>query len=111
MSAQDKETYQPSASRETVTVLLVPTTGRLQRTALRPSLASTRYPFQCPARPVAILLRGQEVRAIAPLKPRKAWFLARLHAAKERLIGRVQPSEHVLEHLGMDGSRVRGGGA
>ena len=41
-SAQEKQTYQPSASRERVTVLGVPSIGRLQRTVVRPILDSAR---------------------------------------------------------------------
>jgi hypothetical protein len=44
-SAQEQQTYQPSASRETVTVLMVPCTGRDQRTAIRPILERTSEPF------------------------------------------------------------------
>src|SRR5262249_42635148 len=58
-----------------------------------------------------ILRIGKGVRALAPLKPRNAGVLARRHAANEGLRGRVQPSEHVLEHLGLDGGIVREGGA
>ena len=41
-SAHEQQTYQPSASRETVTVLMRPSTGRDQRTAIRPIFESTR---------------------------------------------------------------------
>ena len=44
-SAQEKQTYQPSASRLIVTVLGVPSSGRDQRTAIRPILERTRKPF------------------------------------------------------------------
>src|SRR5262249_57398544 len=43
-SAQENETYQPSASRERVTILMVPTRGRDQRTASRPIFDNTRQP-------------------------------------------------------------------
>jgi hypothetical protein len=43
-SAQEKHPYQPSASRDVVTALGVPSVGRDQRTALRPILLSTRKP-------------------------------------------------------------------
>jgi hypothetical protein len=36
-SVQEKETYQPSASLEMVTVLIVPWMGRDQRRAMRPT--------------------------------------------------------------------------
>ena len=45
MSAQENETYQPSASRLIVTVLGVPSKGRDQRTAMRPILDRTRKPL------------------------------------------------------------------
>jgi hypothetical protein len=41
-SAHEYETYQPSASLEMVTVLIVPWIGRDQRTAMRPILLKTR---------------------------------------------------------------------
>ena len=44
-SAQEKQTYQPSASRLIVTVLGVPSRGRDQRTAIRPIFESTRKPL------------------------------------------------------------------
>ena len=44
-SAQEQATYQPSASGERVTVVGVPAWGRLQRTALRPSLDRTKHPW------------------------------------------------------------------
>src|SRR5262249_53725909 len=43
--AQEQHTDQPCASRETVTVLLVPATGRLQRTAIHPILARAKQPL------------------------------------------------------------------
>ena len=45
-SAHEQQTYQPSASLETVTVLMVPSIGRLHRTAMRPIFARPdgRYP-------------------------------------------------------------------
>jgi hypothetical protein len=44
-SAQEKQTYQPAASREIVSVLGVPSNGRDQRTAMRPILEWTRKPL------------------------------------------------------------------
>jgi hypothetical protein len=44
-SAHENTAYQPTASCETVTVLGVPSIGRLHRTASRPILESTRKPF------------------------------------------------------------------
>jgi hypothetical protein len=41
-SAQEQQTSHPSASRETVTVLMLPSTGRDQRTAMRPIFDRTR---------------------------------------------------------------------
>ena len=40
-SADEKQTYQPSASLETVTVFGVPSGGRDHRTALRPIVLRT----------------------------------------------------------------------
>ena len=44
-SAQEKQTYQPSASLEIVTVFGVPSKGRDQRTAILPILERTRNPL------------------------------------------------------------------
>src|SRR5262249_57410666 len=44
-SAQEKHTYHPSASREIVTVLGIPSSGRLQRTPIRPILERIRKPL------------------------------------------------------------------
>ena len=44
-SAHEKQTYQPSASLLSVTVLGVPCRGRDQWTLMRPILESMRYPF------------------------------------------------------------------
>src|SRR5258708_19731738 len=44
-SAHEKQTYQPSASLESVTVLMRPSTARDHRTARRPILERTREPF------------------------------------------------------------------
>jgi hypothetical protein len=43
--SQEKQAYHPSTSRLMVTVLGVPSRGRLQRTARRPILESTRKPL------------------------------------------------------------------
>src|SRR5262249_52242855 len=43
--AQEKQAYQPSASRLIVTVLGVPSSGRDQRTVIRPILDRTRKPL------------------------------------------------------------------
>jgi hypothetical protein len=53
-AAHEKDTYQPSASLETVTVLLVPSTGRDQRTAMRPIVFNTREPCSSCAHPCAL---------------------------------------------------------
>jgi hypothetical protein len=44
-AAQEHDTYQPSASLETVIVLGAPWRGRLRLTATRPILLSTRTPL------------------------------------------------------------------
>src|SRR5215468_711163 len=44
-SAHEKLAYQPSASRLTVTVLILPSIGRDHRTAIRPNLGRTRKPL------------------------------------------------------------------
>src|SRR5262249_41630097 len=44
-SAQEKQTYQPSASREIVAVSGAPPNGRDHRTAIRPILDRTRKPL------------------------------------------------------------------
>ena len=54
-------------------------------------------------RPVAELLIGEGVLAGARLIAREARLLSRLHAAKERLIGLVEPREHILQDVLVDG--------
>src|SRR5262249_59623815 len=44
-SAHENPTYQPSACCDSVTVLGVPSSGRLHRTASRPIVERTRKPF------------------------------------------------------------------
>src|SRR5258708_34035498 len=58
-SAHEKQTYQPSASLESVTVLMRPSTARDHRTARRPILERTREPFSRRA-PVPYSLLGEE---------------------------------------------------
>src|SRR5260221_3529374 len=52
---------------------------------------------------VAIRLEGEAVEAVAALEAGEAGFLAALHPAKERLIGLIQPGEHILQHVAIDG--------
>ena len=89
-----------------VTVLGVPSSGRLQRTATRPILDSTRKPLSS-RRAVAILLVGETVEAVAPLKAREARRLSFPDAAEERLIGLVEPRQHILQDMAVDGRVLR----
>jgi hypothetical protein len=97
-SAQEKLTYQPSASREIVTVLGVPSSGRDQRSASRPGQDQEALVQR---RSIADLLVGQGVIAIAPLKAGVAGCLASLHAAKEGWKGALKAREHILQNLRM----------
>ena len=45
--------------------------------------------------------------AIAPLIAREAACLSGLPAAEERLLGRIEPGEHILQDLGVDSSVFR----
>src|SRR5262249_49324217 len=51
---------------------------------------------------VAILLIGETIVAVGPLKVRIARCLTRLYAVEERLERSVQSGEHILQHLGVD---------
>jgi hypothetical protein len=46
------------------------------------------------------------VEAVAALEARESCFLASLGSPEERLIGLVEPRQHVLQHVGMDGGVV-----
>jgi len=52
---------------------------------------------------VAILLEGEGVEAIAALEAWESGFLPALEAAEKRLIRLVEPRQHVLQHMTMDG--------
>ena len=52
---------------------------------------------------VAILLVGERVPAVTPLKARKARLLAIRHPPEERLIGLVEPRQHVLQDVAVEG--------
>ena len=90
-SAQEKQTYQPSASRLIVTVLGAPSKGRCHRTPIRPSFDKLpRIPSPRAAAAVLAHLRiGEAAVAVAPLEARVSRRLARLHATEERLKGAV----------------------
>src|SRR5215472_12961760 len=102
-SAQENDTYQPSASRLTVTVVRVPWRGRDQRTAMRPIFANTREPFSSRA-PLPYSLEGEGVEAatVAPLEAGETGLFSGRDAPEERLIGPNQSGEHVLQHMAMD---------
>jgi hypothetical protein len=103
-SAQEKETYQPSASREMVTVLGVPSTGRLHRPHGNASdLGEDAIPI-LELGAVAILLIGERVVAVPPMKAGETGFLAVRHAPEEGLIGLVQSSQHILQNMAIDGT-------
>src|SRR5215472_7228109 len=75
-SAQEKHTYQPSASRLSVTVFMVPSMRRDQRAVVQPGA-------------IAIRFVGEGVVALAPLEAGKARLLASGEPAQECLIGLV----------------------
>src|SRR5260221_11425695 len=52
---------------------------------------------------VAVLLEGEAVEAVAPLETWESSLLAALHPSEEGLIGLVEPGEHVLEGVGVNG--------
>jgi hypothetical protein len=66
-SAQEKQTYQPSASLLIVTVLIVPCTGRDQRTAMHPILDKTSEPLSRRA-PLPSSLKVKECQRSRPWK-------------------------------------------
>jgi hypothetical protein len=56
---------------------------------------------------VAILLEGEGVIAVAPLEAREPRLRAPLDATEERLLGLLQPRQHVLQHMRVDGGVLR----
>jgi hypothetical protein len=59
------------------------------------------------SRPVAILLEGEGVEAVAPLEAREACFLAALDASEERLIRLVESRQRVLQDMAVNGGVLR----
>src|SRR5262249_7252717 len=57
-------------------------------------------------RAVAIFLEGEGLEAITALEAWKAGLLTPLHAAEEHLVGLVEPRQHILEHMAVDGGIV-----
>jgi hypothetical protein len=57
--------------------------------------------------PIAILLEGEGVVAVLALEAREAGFLPALHSAEERLIGLVEPRQHILQDMRVHGGVVR----
>ena len=55
------------------------------------------------SRAVALLLEGEGVVARAPLKTRETRLLAAVDAPEERLVGLVQPGQHILQDMRVDG--------
>ena len=102
-SAHEQQTYQPSASlREMVTVLGVPCqgTGPAHRDA--PDLRQDEETVSRRA-PLPYRLEVKECQRLRPWKRGKARLLPRLHAPEERLIRLVEPCQHVLQHVAVDG--------
>src|SRR5262249_46096575 len=76
-----------------------------------PSDHSWRAPERrCPGGPSAKRLGGEGVRAGAALEPRTPRLLAVRYPAEDRLIGRVQAGEPVVEDRAVDGGVLRAGG-
>jgi hypothetical protein len=93
----------------------VPAVGLADRDRLRRALKGTRPPHHdapdfgedqvavIELRTVADLLVGERVEAVAALEAREASLLTPLHAAEEGLVGLIQPRQHVLQHVAVDG--------
>jgi hypothetical protein len=56
---------------------------------------------------VAVLLEGERAEAIASLEAGEPRLVSPLDAPEERLIGLVQPREHVLQDVRVDGRVLR----
>src|SRR5258706_14645876 len=56
---------------------------------------------------VAILLVGETVVAVAPLKARETWLFPPRQTTEERLVRLVQPREHILQDVCVDRSVLR----
>src|SRR5260221_5949480 len=103
-SALENATYQPSASRLIVTVLGVPSRGRGTGPvdADAPNLRQGEEAIIQPGA-IAVFLEGEAVQAVAALEAREARLLTALYPAEERLIGLVEPRQHVLEEVRLEG--------
>src|SRR5262249_8909313 len=58
-------------------------------------------------RAVALLLVGDRVGAVLALKAGKAGLLSTRRPAEEGVIGLVQPGQHILQHVAVDGAVLR----
>jgi hypothetical protein len=67
-----------------------------------PKLGEHQHPVRQP-RAVAILLETERMVAVLALEAREARFLAPFEPAEEGLIGLVEPREHILQHVAVDG--------
>jgi hypothetical protein len=56
---------------------------------------------------VAKCLVGEAVETNMPLETRETCLLAALHPAEERLVGPLEPREHVLQDVAVDGGVIR----
>jgi hypothetical protein len=109
-AAHEKQTYQPSASVESVTVLGAPSNGRDQRT--RPADGETPdfrqdQESRRERGPIATRFGGERVGAVASLVARDPRLLARLQAAKECLLRLVASCQHIWQDRRVEGGVLR----
>ena len=100
-SAQEKQTYQPSASRLIVMVLGAPSTDATTHGETPDFGEDQKAVIQ--RRPIAELFVGEGVVARRALIAREARLLASHQSAKERLVGFVESRQHILQDVAMDG--------
>src|SRR5258708_36467502 len=82
-SAQENDTYHPSASFEIVAVLGVPSSGRCSRRGVRPILERLRIDTPIQDGPIPILRIGEAVVAVLALETGIARCFAGLHPTEE----------------------------
>lgn len=70
-----------------------------------------RRASRCPAWPQCRPLVRETVETVAALEAGESWCLSRLYPAKERLIGLVEPRQHILQDVAVNGCVLRECGA
>ena len=103
ISVQETQAYHPSSSHADGDSFGRPFQWTVQANGSATNLGEAEETtVQRRATMLADLWIGEAVVAITPTKARISRFLATLHPAEERLIGLVQPMQHILQDLRVD---------